>query len=85
MPTSFEAVYEGGVLRPTQPLPFNEHEVLRLTVESQTSQARQSAGMLPWTGDGQTLRRLAEDPEYGIWSQQLICNYTEVNVKGTAQ
>jgi predicted DNA-binding antitoxin AbrB/MazE fold protein len=28
-----EAVYENGVLKPTQPLPFQEHEKVTITVE----------------------------------------------------
>jgi predicted DNA-binding antitoxin AbrB/MazE fold protein len=66
MLTSFDAVYEDGVLKPTVPLPLNEHEKVRITVEPKTSLARQTAGILPWTGDAETLRRLAEDPEFGI-------------------
>jgi predicted DNA-binding antitoxin AbrB/MazE fold protein len=31
-----EAVYEDGVLKPDSPLPLEEHEKVRLTVEPQT-------------------------------------------------
>ena len=65
MSTSFEAVYEDGVLKPKGPQPLNEHEKVRVTVEPK-SLARQTAGMLPWTGDAESLRRLAEDSEFGI-------------------
>jgi hypothetical protein len=30
------------------------------------SLARQTAGMIPWTGDAETLERIATDPEFGI-------------------
>ena len=66
MSTTFDAVYEDGVLKPLAPLPLNEHEKVRVTLEPKTSLAQQTAGMLPWTGDAETLRRLAEDPEFGI-------------------
>jgi predicted DNA-binding antitoxin AbrB/MazE fold protein len=33
MSITVEAVYEGGVLKPSEPLPFKEHETVRLTVE----------------------------------------------------
>lgn len=66
MSTTFDAVYEDGVLKPIVPLPFSEHEKVRVTVESKASLARQTSGMLPWTGDAETLRRLAEDAEFGI-------------------
>jgi predicted DNA-binding antitoxin AbrB/MazE fold protein len=66
MSTSFDAVYEDGVLKPVVPLPLQEHERVRVTLEPKPSLARESAGMLPWTDDAETLRRLAEDPEFGI-------------------
>ncbi len=33
MAITVEAVYENGVLKPLQPLPLQEHETVRLTVE----------------------------------------------------
>ena len=30
------------------------------------SLARQTAGMVPWTGDPETLERIVRDPEFGI-------------------
>jgi predicted DNA-binding antitoxin AbrB/MazE fold protein len=33
MAITVEAVYENGVLKPAQPLPFKEHEKVTLTVE----------------------------------------------------
>jgi predicted DNA-binding antitoxin AbrB/MazE fold protein len=32
-----EATYEDGVLKPSQPLPFSEHQKVRLTVQPQQS------------------------------------------------
>ncbi len=66
MSITCEAVYEAGVLKPISPLPLKEHEKVRVTVVPQTNLARQTAGMISWTGDAETLRRLAEDPEFGI-------------------
>jgi predicted DNA-binding antitoxin AbrB/MazE fold protein len=66
MSITFEAVYEAGVLKPIDPLPLKEHEKVRLTIVPEKSLARQTAGMLPWTGNAETLRRIAEDPEFGI-------------------
>ena len=34
MSTAVEAIYEGGILRPLGPLPFAEHERIRISVES---------------------------------------------------
>jgi hypothetical protein len=36
------------------------------TAQSRPSLARQTAGMIPWTGDAETLERIATDPEFGI-------------------
>jgi predicted DNA-binding antitoxin AbrB/MazE fold protein len=61
-----EAVYEDGVLKPEKPLPFQEHQRVQVSVQPKQSAARESAGMLRWRGDWETLRRLAEDDEFGI-------------------
>jgi predicted DNA-binding antitoxin AbrB/MazE fold protein len=65
-----EAVYENGVLKPDRPLPFKEHDRVQITVQSKKSVARESAGMLRWHGDWETLRRIAEDDEFGIMESQ---------------
>lgn len=63
MTLTVEAVYENGVLKPAQPLPFQEHERVRLTVQPVVSRARQTAGLLRWTGDPALLERFIMDPE----------------------
>ncbi len=66
MTLTVEAIYENGVLKPVQPLPLKEQEVVRITIESQLSWVERTAGMMKWTGDPEVLRRIAEDDEYGI-------------------
>ena len=61
-----EATYENGVLKPAEPLPLGEHERVRVTVEPAQRWAERTYGLLRWTGDPETLRRIAEDPEFGI-------------------
>jgi predicted DNA-binding antitoxin AbrB/MazE fold protein len=61
-----EAVYENGVLKPTQPLPLKDGENVRITVEPVLTWAERTAGMLPWNGDSEILRRIAEDDEFSI-------------------
>lgn len=58
-----EATFENGVLRPLRPLPFVENQHVRLTIDAISTLAQQSAGLVPWHGDTQTLERLAMDPE----------------------
>jgi predicted DNA-binding antitoxin AbrB/MazE fold protein len=66
MVITVEAIYENGVLKLDQPLPFPEHERLQISIQAKKSIARESAGMLPWRGDWETLRRIVEDDEFGI-------------------
>ena len=66
MSLTVEAIYENGVLKPTQPLPLKEHAKVLLTIEPVRGWAEESAGLLQWTGDPELLRRIAEDDEYGI-------------------
>ena len=66
MPLIIEAIYEDGVLKPSRPLPLEEHETVRITIEPQRSWAERTAGILQWTGDFEDLRRIVEDDEFGI-------------------
>jgi predicted DNA-binding antitoxin AbrB/MazE fold protein len=79
MTITIEAIFENGMLRPAQPLPLKEHEKVRVTVESVNEpvasspaeaeqMVRRSYGLLGWTGDAETLRRIAEDTEFSITS-----------------
>jgi predicted DNA-binding antitoxin AbrB/MazE fold protein len=66
MSITVDATYINGVLKPAEPLPLKEHEQVKITIEPKISIARQTAGMIPWTGDMETLDRLINDPEFGI-------------------
>ena len=64
MAITIEAVYEDGVLKPAQPLPLQEHDRVTVIIEPERTWAQRTAGLLQWTGDPETLRRLAQDPEF---------------------
>lgn len=66
MTITVEAVYENGVLKPAQTLALKEHEKVSITIRPTTSVAKQTAGMVPWTGTGEELERLIRDPEFGF-------------------
>ena len=66
MSMTIEAIYEDGVLKPSRPLPLEEHETVHITIEPQRSWAERTAGILQWTGDFEELRRIVEDDEFGI-------------------
>jgi predicted DNA-binding antitoxin AbrB/MazE fold protein len=64
MSLTVEAVYENGVLKPVQPLPLKEHEHVRITIQPVQSPLMQAYGIMGWTGDHETLERIALDPEF---------------------
>jgi predicted DNA-binding antitoxin AbrB/MazE fold protein len=66
MTITVQATYENGTLKLEQPLPLKEHEKVTIIVQPAVSLARQTAGMIPWKGDAETLERIAKDPEFGI-------------------
>lgn len=66
MAITAEAVYENGVLKPTEPLPLQEQQKVRIIIELELSWADRTAGMLHWTGDAEVMRCIAEDDELGI-------------------
>jgi predicted DNA-binding antitoxin AbrB/MazE fold protein len=63
MPLTVEAIYENGVLKPVEPLPLQEREKVRVTVYPEISRARQTAGLMGWTGGVELADRFALDPE----------------------
>jgi predicted DNA-binding antitoxin AbrB/MazE fold protein len=62
MTLTIEAIYENGVLKPI--LPLKELERVQVTVHTATNWVAETAGMIKWAGDHETLRRLAEDVEF---------------------
>lgn len=63
MSLSVDAVYENGCLKLLQPLPLREHQKVQVTIQAPVSRARQTAGLLRWTGDPAELERFIMDPE----------------------
>ncbi len=63
---TIEAIYENGVLRPVRPLPLKEQEVVRVTIQPESSWAEQTAGLLQWKGDPELLQRIADGDEFSI-------------------
>jgi predicted DNA-binding antitoxin AbrB/MazE fold protein len=74
MTLTVEATYENGMLKLTHALPLKEHEKVRVTLEvvgepiasspdDATEAVRRSYGLIGWTGDAETVRRVARDPD----------------------
>jgi len=63
MALTIEAVYENGVLKPTQPLPLKEHEKVRITVEQGDSPTLRAYGIMGWTGTHEELEQILAEAE----------------------
>lgn len=61
-----EATYENGVLKLDAPVPLREGERVHVTVLQKMSRARQSAGLMGWTGSAEDAEYFAESPELDI-------------------
>jgi predicted DNA-binding antitoxin AbrB/MazE fold protein len=66
MSITVEAIYENGALKLERPVPLQEQEKVRVTIEPQLSWAERTAAMLKWPGDFEDLRRIVEDDEFGV-------------------
>jgi predicted DNA-binding antitoxin AbrB/MazE fold protein len=75
MAITVEAVYEKGVLKPTQPLPLKEHDRVQITVRSPVPShppmspaereelLKRFYGLIGWKGTHEELQRLLEEAE----------------------
>jgi predicted DNA-binding antitoxin AbrB/MazE fold protein len=61
-----EAIYEAGILKLDRPLPLDEHQRVKIVVQEQLSIARQTYGIIGWTGEQDVVRKIALDPEFGV-------------------
>jgi predicted DNA-binding antitoxin AbrB/MazE fold protein len=69
MAITVEATYENGVFKPVQSLPFipeGAHVWVTLHIAAEEDRVRKSYGLLGWTGDAETVRRVALDPEFDV-------------------
>jgi predicted DNA-binding antitoxin AbrB/MazE fold protein len=57
-----DATFENGALKPLQPLPLQEHDRVRITVQMPADRVRQSQGLIGWKGAAEVVERVALDP-----------------------
>ncbi len=68
-PLVVEAIYENGVLIPSRPLPLQEHEQVRVTVDRPAEKRKapdaveRSYGLIQWTGSQADLDYLINSVE----------------------
>ena len=61
-----EAVYENGALKLDHALPLEEHQRVKISIDIQSTVARQTYGIIGWTGDPEVVRNVALQPEHGV-------------------
>lgn len=64
MAITVEAIYENGMLKPSEPLPFAEHEQVQVTIQRKSDWVQETAGILGWKGTHEELRNFVLDPEF---------------------
>ena len=63
MTLTVEAVYENGVLKPTQPLPLKDQEKVRIRVEQGDRPLLRAYGIIGWTGSHEELEQILAEAE----------------------
>ena len=69
MAITVEATYENGLLIPLTRLPvISEGKRIWLTlhIDAEEDAVKRSYGLIGWTGDAETVERVALDPEFDI-------------------
>jgi len=64
MAITVEAIYENGVLRPSEPLPWKDGEKVRIAVSSLDSPILKAYGIMGWKGTSEDLDRLLTEIKY---------------------
>ena len=63
MAITVEAVYENGVLKPSEPLPWKEGERVSVAISSLNSPLLKAHGIMDWKGTSDELDRLLVEIE----------------------
>ena len=63
MAITVDAIYENGVLRPSEPLPWKDGDKVRIAVSSVDSPILKAYGIMGWRGTGAELDRLLAEIE----------------------
>ena len=69
MAMTIEAVVENGNLKPAKPISFlsdGERVWITLHIPAEEDVVKRSYGIIGWTGDSETVQRVALDPEFSI-------------------
>lgn len=72
MSLEVEATYENGVFKPSQELPLQEGQKVKLTIQPVGSAAKRFCGSLRWTRDPEELQRFLNDPDESSWGSRDV-------------
>ncbi len=64
MAITVEAIYENGVLKPSEPLPWKDGDKVRIAVSSPDSPILKAYGIMGWKGTSEELDRLLAEVEF---------------------
>ncbi len=70
MSLEVEATFENGVFKPSQELPLQEGQKVKLTIQEVGSAAKRFCGSLKWNGSQEDLEYLAESDDNHIWATE---------------
>jgi predicted DNA-binding antitoxin AbrB/MazE fold protein len=69
MALTIEAIVDNGTLKPAKAIPFlrdGDRVWITLHIPSEQDVVKTSYGIIGWTGDSETIQRIAFDPEFDI-------------------
>ncbi len=66
MSYTINAIYRDGTLKLDNALPLKDNERVKVTIESAPTAGVNKACLIGWTGDHETLRQIAESPEFAV-------------------
>jgi predicted DNA-binding antitoxin AbrB/MazE fold protein len=66
MSITVEAIYENGVLRLSEPLPFKERQKVQVTIRPKGSPLLDSYGIMGYNGSVEDADYFATDPELDV-------------------
>jgi len=72
MHITIEAIYENGVLKPSQPLPLKEHEKVRIAVLTEPSFSQRTYGLIGWAGDAAEFDRILRESELDFLERSKV-------------
>jgi predicted DNA-binding antitoxin AbrB/MazE fold protein len=64
MAITVEAIYENGVLKPTQSLPLQERQRVKVTVQTANTPLLEAYGIMGWQGSPEEADSFARGPEF---------------------